>query len=153
MAIHLDKRVFKGPTHSAIFVKTQKTSGRQILQTEPNVPSDYSSHPKSIYDIRPKPAEKRAIDLDAYLIDPEDNKRMVTLTNNTQTDEFDIEQETFKKKVKYSQGIHMYTQTVNDELFDFDTEVMPILEVLADKTIEQSIAELEEGFELSEIDS
>jgi len=46
----------------------------------------------------------------------------------------------------------MWTQTIDEELFNYDEEVMPILEVLADKTIEQSIIELEEENELNSID-
>jgi len=42
---------------------------------------------------------------------------------------------------------------VDDELFHFDSEVLPILEVLADKTIEQSVLELEEYQELHSIEN
>mmetsp|Transcript_32161 Transcript_32161/g.70064 ORF Transcript_32161/g.70064 Transcript_32161/m.70064 type:complete len:107 (-) Transcript_32161:1863-2183(-) len=78
----------------------------------------------------------------------------VAATNHTQTDEFEEEVvEVISTRKTISSGIHMCTQTVDAELFDFHTEVMPILEVLADKTIEQSILELEEHHEIHSIDN
>lgn len=71
----------------------------------------------------------------------------------TQTDPFSSEIIIDVPKKTYSSGIHVSTQTIDDELFDYDTEVMPILEVLADKTIEQSVLELEENHEINSIDN
>jgi hypothetical protein len=45
-------------------------------------------------------------------------------------------------------GIDAFTQVENDELFNFDREVEPIIQVLITKTIEQSLLELEEDMEL-----
>jgi hypothetical protein len=45
-------------------------------------------------------------------------------------------------------GIDAFTQVENDELFNFEREVEPIVQVLITKTIEQSLLELEEEIEL-----
>jgi hypothetical protein len=45
-------------------------------------------------------------------------------------------------------GIDAFTQVENDELFNFEREVEPIVQVLITKTLEQSLLELEEEVEL-----
>jgi len=45
-------------------------------------------------------------------------------------------------------GVDVYAQVENDELFDFDREVKPILDVLVTKTLEQATLELEEDQEI-----
>ena len=48
-------------------------------------------------------------------------------------------------------GIDKITQIEDYELFDYDREVQPILNVLLTKTVEQSLLEVEEETELEEI--
>ncbi|KAL8606041.1 Radial spoke head protein 3 [Nucella lapillus] len=48
-------------------------------------------------------------------------------------------------------GIDMATQILEGDLFDFDVEVKPILEVIVGKTIEQSLLEVMEEEELSNL--
>lgn len=48
-------------------------------------------------------------------------------------------------------GIDKITQIEDYDLFDYDREVQPILNVLLTKTVEQSILEVEEEAELDEI--
>lgn len=48
-------------------------------------------------------------------------------------------------------GIDKITQIEDYDLFDYDREVQPILNVLLTKTIEQSLLEVEEETELEEI--
>jgi len=45
-------------------------------------------------------------------------------------------------------GVDVETQVWDNDLFLFEREVRPILDVLADKTLEQSLLELEEESEL-----
>ena len=45
-------------------------------------------------------------------------------------------------------GINNSTQVWDNDLFDFNKEVAPTLDVLSDKTIEQSLLEVEEEFEI-----
>lgn len=57
--------------------------------------------PKNIYEMRPKPPEKGKIDLETYLIDPEDKVVVKKNSENFQTDEFKEYEpdKKFKKKV------------------------------------------------------
>lgn len=48
-------------------------------------------------------------------------------------------------------GINKETQIGDYDLFDYDREVQPILNVLLTKTVEQALLEVEEETELEEI--
>ena len=48
-------------------------------------------------------------------------------------------------------GIDKITQIEDYDLFDYDREVQPILNVLLSKTVEQAVLEVEEETELEEI--
>lgn len=48
-------------------------------------------------------------------------------------------------------GIDKITQIEDYDLFDYDVEVQPILNVLLGKTIDQACLEVEEEFELEDI--
>jgi hypothetical protein len=67
-----------------------------------------------------------------------------------QTDEFEPRAETPKYVAKKT-GIDKITQIEDYDLFDFDREVQPILNVLLTKNVEQSLLEVEEESELDEI--
>jgi hypothetical protein len=41
-------------------------------------------------------------------------------------------------------GVDVYCQVENDELFDFDFQVQPILNIIVTKSLEQAVLELEE---------
>lgn len=53
--------------------------------------------------------------------------------------------------VPQKSGIDVSTQVYDGELFDFDFEVVPILEILVAKTVEQSIMEVHEEEELKRL--
>lgn len=86
------------------------------------------------------------------LVDPEDSNITTAINSTNQTDQFTENVKEVKQIVTWSQGIHALVQTNDKELFNFDLEVMPILEVLADKTIEQSVIEMREQSEIANID-
>ena len=48
-------------------------------------------------------------------------------------------------------GIDKITQIEDFDLFDYDTEVQPILNVLLSKSIDQAVLEVEEEHEIEEI--
>ena len=56
------------------------------------------------------------------------------------------------KYVPKKTGIDEETQIWEYDLFFFDREVIPILNVVVDKTLEQSLLEVEEETELQNID-
>lgn len=53
--------------------------------------------------------------------------------------------------IRKKTGIDKITQIEDYDLFDYDREVQPILNVLLTKTVEQALLEVEEETELEEI--
>lgn len=71
-------------------------------------------------------------------------------TVKTQTDVF-LPKPPTPKYVPKKTGIDKITQIGDYDLFEYDREVQPILNVLLTKTVEQAILEVEEETELEEI--
>ena len=67
-----------------------------------------------------------------------------------QTDKFQDKPESPKYGPKKT-GIDKITQIEDYDLFDYDREVQPILNVLLTKSVEQALLEVEEETELEEI--
>ena len=67
-----------------------------------------------------------------------------------QTDEF-LPKPPSPKYIPKKTGIDQVTQIGDYDLFDYDREVQPILNVLLSKTCEQAILEVEEETELEQI--
>merc|ERR1711937_1053735 len=68
----------------------------------------------------------------------------------TQTDEF-LDRPASPLFIPIKTGVDTATQILEGDLFDFDLEVEPILDVLVGKTLEQSMMELMEEEELAEL--
>merc|ERR1719387_1900298 len=95
----------------------------------------------------PRP-ERNAVNLLPHLV--EEVKIVEEDTAEAQTDEFLPEvppQEYLPQKT----GIDAYTQVEDGELFNFDHEVEPLLDVLVNKTLEQALMEVEEEHEIKEM--
>uniref|UniRef100_A0A096LTE8 Radial spoke head 3 n=1 Tax=Poecilia formosa TaxID=48698 RepID=A0A096LTE8_POEFO len=77
------------------------------------------------------------------------------LSNIIQVSEIDCQTDEFLDKpstplfVPAKSGVDVETQIEEGDLFDFDLEVQPVLEVLVGKTIEQSLLEVMEEEELA----
>jgi hypothetical protein len=70
----------------------------------------------------------------------------------TQTDAF-LDRAPSPFYVPQKSGLDVATQVYEGELFDFDMEVAPILEILVGKTLEQSLMEVMEEAELEQLRS
>ena len=104
---------------------------------------------KSVYDLRPGPPARIEVDLTEFLT--EQNKEPAEEANvKVQTDEF-LPKAPSPRYVPKKTGIDKFTEIGDYDLFDFDMEVQPILNVLLSKTCEQAILEVEEDTELDEI--
>lgn len=68
----------------------------------------------------------------------------------TQTDAF-LNRAPSPLYIPQKSGVDIATQIYDGELFDFDFEVNPILEVIVGKTIEQALMEVNEEQELATI--
>jgi len=103
----------------------------------------------SPYNIKPSPQPKVSANLTFFLTDATDVKPPQT--------NVEIQADIFKERPKTPQyvpkktGRDVSTQIEDNELFNFDREVTPIISVICTKTIEQSMIEIEEEEELSRI--
>merc|ERR1711937_783449 len=68
-------------------------------------------------------------------------------TTEAQTDEF-LPEPPPQEYLPQKTGIDAFTQVEDGELFNFNEEVEPLLDVLVNKTLEQSLMEVEEEHEI-----
>ena len=86
------------------------------------------------YDIRPMANPKIEPRLDYFLTDPENQPALKTGVD-CQTDTF-LPKAPELPYVPMKTGIDVYTQVEDGELFNFNTEVKPIVNVICTKTLE-----------------
>ena len=99
--------------------------------------------------MRPGPPARIEVDL-TYFLTEQGRTAPEEVTVKTQTDVF-LPNPPTPKYVPKKTGIDKITQIGDYDLFDYDKEVQPILNVLLTKTVEQAILEVEEETELEEI--
>ena len=79
-------------------------------------------------------------------------KKVVTADLGIQSDEIEYNEEEFEKPfLPQKLGKDVGTQIWDDDLFDFDRDVQPLLTVICGKTLEQSMLELEQEEELENL--
>ncbi|XP_001633128.2 radial spoke head protein 3 homolog [Nematostella vectensis] len=99
----------------------------------------------------PEPVEGRKhIDVQTELYLEELSDRVEEAEVETQTDAF-LDRPPSPLFIPAKTGVDVATQILEGELFDFDIEVKPILEVLVGKTVEQALLEVMEEEELSNL--
>ena len=138
--IMFDRRVVRGNTYAA-----------QILPAEPLV--ETTGRPKKVVQTlkrasTPEPIDGRRhmdIQTDAYLEELTDTVPEAEIS--TQTDAF-LDRPPTPRFIPMKTGVDAETQIESGEIFDFDLEVEPILEVLVGKTLEQGLMEVLEEKEL-----
>ena len=99
----------------------------------------------------PKPERvHQGIDIFKNLI--EEEKKIITADLGIQSDEIEYdEKENEKTFVPQKIGKDVGTQILDDDLFDFDRDVQPLLTVVVGKTLEQSLLELEQEEEIENL--
>jgi len=103
----------------------------------------------SPYDIRPSANPKVPANLEFFLTDSTDIKPPQT--------NIDVQTDTFRERPKSppyvpkKTGRDVSTQVEDNELFNFDREVTPIVDVISTKTVEQALIEIEEEEEIFRI--
>lgn len=99
----------------------------------------------------PEPVEGRKhIDVQTELYLEELSDRVEEADVQTQTDAF-LDRPPSPLFIPAKSGVDVATQILEGELFDFDIEVKPILEVLVGKTVEQALLEVMEEEELANL--
>lgn len=158
-----DKRVFRGNTHNMNMLKKNLTPQQQEeirikaererkkIEMIKNQLIEFKKHKskQTPYDLRPGPPARIEVDLTYFLTEqadkiPDENEV------NTQTDAF-LPKPLTPPYIPKKTGIDTETQIWDYDLFDFDNEVQPILNVMVNKTLEQSLLEVEEESELTYI--
>jgi hypothetical protein len=147
--ISWDKRVHRGNTYS---MYTQNAIKEALEQAEnpPAPPVRRKRRPKekSLFDMGLPEKERIPVDLTDNLV----AKEVIPVLDSVeaQTDEF-LPEPPPEQYQPQKTGVDETTQVEEGELFVFDFEVEPILEVLINKTLEQSIMEVEEEYELDQM--
>ncbi|OLP95737.1 Polycystin-2 [Symbiodinium microadriaticum] len=150
--ISWDKRVHRGNTYSMYTQNAIKEAieAAQQSQVSPKVAKKRRPKEKSIFDMPLPEHERVPVDLTKHLIASEEPLQVEVV--ECQTDEF-LPEPPPEQYQPQRTGIDASTQVEDGELFDFDAEVEPILDVLVMKTLEQSVMEVEEEHELSAMTS
>ncbi|GMI07608.1 hypothetical protein TrRE_jg2751 [Triparma retinervis] len=149
-----DPRVAKGSTYSAHHKKV-KAEAQALLSKSMGRGGEVGKErrrpkkKKSIYDYKPKEAGDNALDLAPHLV--EQVAPIAVATVNTQTAQFEARPPS-PEFVPMKTGIDMTTQ-LSDEVFDFDIEVGPLLQVIVGKTMEQALLEVEGEAELKALEN
>ena len=153
-----DRRVMRGNTYGGIVVPGAKELGGSSVQgSSPGRPRRRRKYIRpeadSIFNIRPEVERREGIDLSQFLVSKEDalNDARVEVHVQSQTDKLD-DLPPPAPYVPRKTGVDVSTQIEpEDNLFKFDLEVEPILEVLVGKTLEQSLIEVQEEEELAHL--
>jgi len=148
-----DRRVVRGNTYAAQIVATAAPDVVQQLQRD----VQDQNRPKQQRDAKefraptPEPVHGRHhidVQTDAYLEEVSD--KVPEHEVETQTDEF-LDRPGSPLFIPIKTGVDKDTQILEGDLFDFELEVEPILDVLVGKTLEQSMMEVMEEEELAEL--
>lgn len=147
-----DRRVVRGNTYAAQIVATAAPDVVQQLQRD--VQDQNRPRQREASEFRaptPDPVQGRHhidVQTDAYLEEVSD--KVPEHDVDTQTDEF-LDRPASPLFVPIKTGVDKDTQILEGDLFDFELEVEPILDVLVGKTLEQSMMEVMEEEELAEL--
>lgn len=147
-----DRRVVRGNTYAAQIVATAAPDVVQQLQKD--VQDQNRGAQTATAEFRAPTPEavqgRHHIDVqtDAYLEEVSD--KVPEHEVETQTDEF-LDRPASPLFVPIKTGVDKETQILEGDLFDFELEVEPILDVLVGKTLEQSMMEVMEEEELAEL--
>lgn len=149
--IMFDKRVVRGNTYAAQILPATAQAELEVARSSQKLktakrPKATASKPDT-----PNAVEGRKhIDVQTEQYLEELTDRPVEVDIDTQTDAF-MDQLPAPIFIPMKTGVDVETQVEDGELFDFDAEVEPILEVLVGKTLEQSMMEVMEEEELAEL--
>jgi len=147
-----DRRVVRGNTFAAQIVATAAPDVVQQLQRDvqdQNRPKQREA--KEFRAPTPEAVQGRHhidVQTDAYLEEVSD--KVPEHEVETQTDEF-LDRPASPLFIPIKTGVDKDTQILEGDLFDFELEVEPILDVLVGKTLEQSMMEVMEEEELAEL--
>ena len=155
-----NSRIYRGAVHSLHnikdtmtpqekeamdFEKVKEEKQKEMMKTQLDN-FKRSKVKQTPYDIRPAATARIEVDLSYFLTDQRSSK--------PPEKECAIQSDEFKPRppsppyIPKKTGLDVATQVQDGELFDFNYEVQPILNVIVNKTLEQSQLEVEEEYEI-----
>uniref|UniRef100_A0A8C9ABQ0 Radial spoke head 3 n=1 Tax=Prolemur simus TaxID=1328070 RepID=A0A8C9ABQ0_PROSS len=152
--IMYDRRVIRGNTYA---LQTGQLPGQPDpleLQRQQQAKRRALARKRAQEQLRPRTPEplegRKHVDVQTELYLEEIADRMVEVDVECQTDAF-LDRPSTPLFIPAKTGKDVDTEILEGELFDFDLEVKPMLEVLVGKTIEQSLLEVMEEEELANL--
>lgn len=150
--ISWDKRVHRGNTYSVYTRNAAAASYAAASSPQATRTMRRKARPKepSLFEMGLPEAERVPVDLVDHLV--EKVAVVEVAPCEAQTDEF-MPEPPPAQYLPQKTGVDVETQVEDGELFSFDDEVEPLLDVLVNKTLEQALMEVEEEYELASMKS
>ena len=127
----------------------QKNNSKKNKKPKKKVINSYVSNKDKLFIPKPERVHQ-GIDIFKNLI--EEEKKIVTADIGIQSDEIEYDEiEEENKFLPQKLGKDVGTQILDNDLFDFDRDVQPLLTVIIGKTLEQSLLELEQEEEIENL--
>ena len=127
----------------------QQNKSKRSKKPQKKVINSYISNKDKLFIPKPERVHE-GIDIFKNLI--EEEKKVVTVDLGIQSDEIVYdENEKEENFLPQKLGKDVGTQILDDDLFDFDRDVQPLLTVIVGKTLEQSMLELEQEEEIQNL--
>ncbi|AWP20193.1 putative radial spoke head protein 3 -like [Scophthalmus maximus] len=150
--IMYDRRVVRGNTYAQQFIPTAAQPDAAEMEMQQEIRRRAIARKRAREQSGPKTPEalqgRQHIDVQTELYLEELSEAIVGTDVDCQTDAF-LDRPASPLFIPAKSGTDVETQIEDGELFNFDSEVQPVLEVLVGKTIEQSLLEVLEEEELA----
>ncbi|XP_073927325.1 radial spoke head protein 3 homolog isoform X2 [Castor canadensis] len=154
--IMYDRRVVRGNTYALPIGQLPGQPDPLELQRQQQAKRRALARKRAQQQLRPRTPEpvegRKHVDVQTELYLEEIADRVIEVDMECQTDAF-LDRPPTPLFIPAKTGKDVATQILEGELFDFDLEVKPMLEVLVGKTIEQSLLEVMEEEELATLRS
>ncbi|XP_059885680.1 LOW QUALITY PROTEIN: radial spoke head protein 3 homolog [Delphinus delphis] len=152
--IMYDRRVIRGNTYALQTVPLPEQPDPAEIQRQQQAKRRALAKKRAQEELRPRTPEpvegRKHVDVQTELYLEEIADRIIEVDMECQTDAF-LDKPPTPLFIPAKTGKDVATQILEGELFDFDLEVKPMLEVLVGKTIEQSLLEVMEEEELANL--
>jgi len=152
--IMYDRRIVRGNTYAQNVLPATAQPDPIEIQKQQEARRRAIARKRATEQLKPRTPEpmegRKHIDVQTELYLEELTDRVEEADISTQTDAF-LDRPPTPLYVPAKTGVDCATQILEGELFDFDIEVKPILEVLVGKTVEQSLLEVMEEEELANL--
>lgn len=152
--IMYDRRIVRGNTYASPSLPSTSAPDPVEIQRQQEARRRAAARKRAQEQTKPRTPEpvegRKHIDVQTELYLEELTDRVVELDVECQTDAF-LDRPPTPLFVPAKTGVDVSTQIMDGDLWDFDREVQPLLQVLVGKTMEQSLIEVMEEEELANL--